>query len=731
MNERISFLREQTISAKNKIKRTPIKTEWSTAYLPYSLPERKALGLKMILDNMPLYIGESELIVGTRTILKPNKGNENGEDIFEYGLNAGVPYINESDISLFGKDESWYNKTHYTPDMGILLKKGVGGILSEVEERLKDSNLNDSQVNFLNSVHIAYSGLSNLFARYSDYAKELANSSQGKEKDELLLIAENCEHLKLGIPKNLHQAAQLLWLGHLVTNIESFEFINYGRLDVILNEFITDESDEEILEILCCLLLKMYDQVDVVQSYLHKYAAQLVVTLGGVLENGENAVSKTSLLFLDAIAQVRLPEPEFNLRINSKNPPEFLEKAAALTISGCNMVSYYNDEMFIENLIKAGVKPEHARCYGFDLCQDINIPGKGDYYVSAIIRQAELLMQTLYNKDDYESFEELYTDFKANLTELTEKSITAFNEAHASMLEYRDGDKSVYFSKLREGKAVSSWGGRSLMCPLPYLSALYEGSIENAFDLVEECYPDKNKGAFLGTSTECINSLAAIKSVVYDKKLYTLKQVVDACKNNYEGEELMRKTLWAAPKWGNDNDYVDLLAKDMLEFGLKEIRKYNTASGGVHLSGIHQPHPVATGDRLGATPEGRLSCAPTAVTLTPESGTMKNGPTAALKSGSKVCSELVQWNYCVMINYFASAFTGNDGVKVFTDLIKGYFADGGMQHQPNVLDANELKAAQLSPENYKDLIVRLWGVSAHFVDLPLKLQNEMINRFSG
>lgn len=131
-----------------------------------------------------------------------------------------------------------------------------------------------------------------------------------------------------------------------------------------------------------------------------------------------------------------------------------------------------------------------------------------------------------------------------------------------------------------------------------------------------------------------------------------------------------------------------------------------------------------------ATPEGRFSGTPVAVTLTPENGTMKNGPTAALRSASKLDPDLIQWNFCIMVNYFSSVFRGNDGASIFETLLKGYFAQGGLQHQPNVLDVEQLKQTQLQPERYKDLIVRLWGVSAHFVDLSRELQDELIARFS-
>ena len=172
-------------------------------------------------------------------------------------------------------------------------------------------------------------------------------------------------------------------------------------------------------------------------------------------------------------------------------------------------------------------------------------------------------------------------------------------------------------------------------------------------------------------------------------------------------------------------DTMEVARLDALE---REIMAKVQCDCGVILTGIHQPHPVSSGWGLMATPEGRHKGKPISVTLTPESGTMKNGATAALKSASVFDSSLIQWNFCVMVNYYASVFDGNEGYEVFKKLLNAYFAAGGMQHQPNVMDAEQLRRAQEDPEQYKDLIVRLWGVSAHFVDLPRELQDEMIAR---
>ncbi len=728
---RMGFLKQQTISGANKCRRRPLP-KYSVAEQPYSLTERKALTLKTIFDNMPIYIGEKELIVGTRTFFTPNEGNEDGHDIFNYRLNTYIPYINGEEIERFGCDHSYRNRTHFTPDFSIVLKKGIDGIIREAEERKKDPSLNAINIECLAGIIIAYNGLKNLILRYAEEAYSLAKNAEGQTQKELLEIARICQKISSDCPDTFHEAIQLLWFTHLGTIIESFELINYGRLDVILGEYLKDTSRDEAQQLIECLLLKMYDQYDMVSAYLGKYSAQLVVTLGGVLSNGESAVNEVTMMFLEAIDKIRLPEPEFNLRINSKNPPEFLDKAAQLTITGCNFVSYYNDNRFIQSLNQAGIPIEYARDYGFDACQDINIPGKGDVWRAGSVSLALILMDMLKEKRDFLSFEDLIEELKKRISSSISKAVQSLVAAQKQLSLYSSGRVEEYFEGIKQHNLPVDRDGNSPMAPLPLLSALFHGSIEKALDVIFEPYPIPEKGFLIGMATETINSLAAIKKVVYEDKLYTLDEVYAACEKDFDGadERIIQNILWNCPKWGNDDDYVDSIAKDILEFSLKECQKHKTYFGGRVLGGIHQAHPVLMGTRLMATPEGRNAWKPIAVTLTPENGTMKNGPTAALCSAAKIDPILIQWNFCIMVNYFSSVFDGENGKETFKSLLNGYFEMGGMQHQPNVTDVQQLKRAQVEPEKYKDLVVRLWGVSAHFVDLPRLIQDEVINRFS-
>ncbi|MBQ1216988.1 MAG: pyruvate formate lyase family protein, partial [Clostridia bacterium] len=292
----------------------------------------------------------SEGIDRGQTYYTPLPGNEDGHDHTKYSPKAPVKYINEQDIALFGCDQSYRNRTHFTPDFSIILNKGIGGILRDAEERKMDSSLHALNREFLSAVTIAYRGLQNLILRYATEAEAMANDADGADRKELFRIAEICRKISADPPSNFHEAIQLLWFAHLGTIVESFELINYGRLDVLLGEFLGDTPREEAAQLIECLLLKMYDQTDLVSHYPGHYSGQLVVTLGGILPNGENAVNEVTMMFLDGIDHVRLPDPEFNLRISSKNPPDFLDRAAELTVSGCNYVSYYNDDLFVENL---------------------------------------------------------------------------------------------------------------------------------------------------------------------------------------------------------------------------------------------------------------------------------------------------------------------------------------------------------------------------------------------
>lgn len=724
--ERIAYLREHTINTTHKKVRIAMPDGWDCFSTSLCIAERKATVTARIFDEMPLYIGEHELIVGTRTVY----GHKNEEhDKSELLLRAMPHYLPQQDIDSFsGYNGEFYTKAHYTADYGIILEKGIDGIISETKASLA-SQTSPIKKGWLRSVLIAYQGLSRLIERYSLYAEDMATCELNTmRKSELLQISDICEKISHSPPDNFQEACQLFWFAHLALTVENFCWMNYGRVDSLLYPFYHTVSAEHAELLVKCLLLKMYDYVDIKDDDTGTFAAQHNITIGGVDTNGNDSVNELTFAFIKGIKTIRLPEPEVSCRVSLKNPKEYLAALSELSINGINCLAYYNDDIFVANLIDAGIPPEAARNYGFDLCQDINIPGKGDFYLSHGSDLGVLVFLVL--KEYPESFESFMEILKERITTDINKGLSSFNSGAKAIIEYVNGNKDYFREEIKAGRLLNR-AMAPLMSPLPLTSGLFHGCVEKGIDLSWFGCELPDKGAFIANPVVGINGLAAIKRCVYDSKQYSIQEVHHACETNFEGNEKLRLALWNAPKWCNDDDYVDLIAKDVLEFGCNEILKHTTARGGRHLCGVHQPHPVFYGRELAATPEGRKRGEPIPVTLSPENGSMYNGPTAAFKSVAKLDPGIFQWNNCVMLQYFSSVFEDNDGIDTFTRLIKGYFALGGTQHQPNIVNLADLRAAQKSPELYKDLIVRMWGVSAHFVDLPRDVQDEFIERFEN
>ncbi len=724
--ERTKFLRQEMINTAHKAVRVPLPDHWDFRNLNGDISVKKALAIRKILEEMPLYIGPCERIVGSRTIY----GHRNEEqDRSDMALQAMPPYINERDISRFGgHNGEFYTKSHYTPDYGIILEKGIDGIIADAIAS-KGSQTSSLKKNWLTSVVIVYEGLSLLIERYAAYAAELARKETDPERAaELERISATCLRVAHDPARDFYDACQLFWFSHLSVLIENFGGVNYGRVDVFLYPYYHTVSKKESQSLVDCLLLKMFDGVDLKDQQTGNYAAQHNITLGGVNRDGSSAVTDLTYAFIDGLSRTRLAEPEVACRIHSSNPPEYLQKLAELSVSGLNCMAYYNDDRFIENLADGGLSLENARDYAFDLCQDINIPGRGDFFLSIQVSLTDMVLQTMRKRP--ETFEEFWARLKEAISVCVKNGADWYNSREQAVRAYVDGNMEEVRRLIESGAA--SWDALSpIMSPLPLTSALYHGCIRNGADLSWYGLELAEKGAFVTSPVVGINAIAALKKAVYEEKRYTLEEVIHACDSNFEGNEEMRRYLWNCPKWCNDDDYVDQPAKEILEFACHEISKYRTPTGARHLCGIHQPHPVFAGWNLGATPEGRKSREAIPVTLSPENGTMRRGPTAAFQSTAKLDPKISQWNNCVMLQYYASVFKGNDGAKMFAGLLKDYFRIGGMQHQPNIVNLEDLKAAQEHPEEYKDLIIRMWGVSAHFVDLPKDVQDEFIARFEN
>lgn len=725
LEERTAFLRGKLLEGAHKEARIALPEDWDVSHLNCAISVKKALAIVKIFEKMPLYIGENELIVGSRTVYG-HREEEKDKSLMEF--RAMPHYINEDDIANFGGVNGESNsKNHYTPDYAIILKKGIDGIIRDALDSREKQSLQLHR-DWLTSVIIVYEGISRLIERYALYAAELAEQADDERALELRRISDVCIRIAHHPAESFHEACQLFWFAHLGCLVENFQSINFGRVDVVLRPYYDTAPREEAQALVDCLLLKMYDCADITPLNCEPYQGQDNITLGGVLPNGDNAVSELTYAFIDGLSRTMLPQPEVSCRISSQNPPEYLKELGKLSVKGLNCLAYYNDDRFVENLTEAGIPLEYARGYGFDLCQDVHIPGRGDFFMSVGVSLTDMVLETM--REHPHTFDDFWSSLKGHIAAAFRENFDIYNACEEAVRAYAVGDTEKVRRMLDEG-TVSRDALWPFMSPLPVISALYHGCIQRGTDLSWFGCELGERGAFLTGPVVGINSIAALKKAVYEEKKYTIEEVAQACEDNFAGNEEMRSYLWNCPKWCNDDDYVDLPAKEICEFACREIMKYRTPTGARHLCGIHQPHPVPAGNNLGATPEGRKSREPIPVTLSPENGTMLNGPTAAMRSTAKLDTHIFQWNACVMLQYYSSVFTGNGGSELFAGLIKSYFEIGGMQHQPNIVSIDEIKRAQLHPEEYKDLIVRIYGISAHFVNLSRDTQDEFIARFGN
>ena len=425
--------------------------------------------------------------------------------------------------------------------------------------------------------------------------------------------------------------------------------------------------------------------------------------LGGTTRTGADATNGLTYACLDAFDSLRLAAPQFNIRLHRRSPERFLKRACELSSSGLNQIAFYNDETVIESLTGAGIAVEDARDYALDACQDILIDGKSDPFLGGEVRLTHTLLSVLDRIDDASTYEDLIAEYKSEISERVSSQAEAFRE-------------------------VESRNAAFCIAPLPMLSASMDGCLENARDITQGGLTEQSKGFFLTSPVNAINSLAAIRTVVYKNRSAKLSEVMAACRVNFVGFEKLHAALLAAPKWGNDIDSVDLLGKDVLEFGCREILKHKTLSGAPFLAGIHQPHPVGAGRQIPATPDGRAAYSPIPVGLSPANGTDVNGPTAVLKSVTKLDPMLCQWNHTLMIQIPPAFLADAGGRERYASLIKTYFALGGIELQVNVLDANQLKAAQHDPDQYRDVVVRVWGMSTYFIEISKAYQDDIISR---
>jgi formate C-acetyltransferase len=643
------------------------------------------------------------------------------------------------DILKYWKYEGTFLWSHWTeggiPDYEKIFRVGLSGLIQQARGRLAEIDREVpvdyvDQKEFLEAAVIALRAVVAFARRYSDLARKMAETaSDPEDRRRLEEISAICAGIPENPPRTFREALQSFFLIHAARYLE---FTTVGiavRFDKLFGPYYETDlrerriSREEAIELLQFLWVKFQElgliYSPTLTSIYGGVASLQAITLGGVDGSGRDVANDLTFLVLETARTLRTLEPSIALRYHRGTPDKLLDSAREVIASGLGYPSFLNDEALIPLLRRWNVPLEDARDYAISGCVYIELPGKN------IARRAmgymmlpKCLWWALHGGVDPET---------GQLYGAPTPDPVSFTSVEAIMEAYLD---QVRFFTERLSKLENT--SRSLYekyLPRPFLSALMDGCVEKGRDSRAWAYPSMvHDFIILIGSTNVADSLTAIRKVVFEEKKATISQFIEAMDRNWEGHEDLRQAMLRAPKYGNDDDYADEIAAEVHHRTSAVLAEFTDRFGNPCRgdgSAVSATYGLAS--YTPATPDGRRNGDPAAdATLSPIQGADRKGPTAVLKSASKI-STLLTYNHLLNQKFPPSALTG-EMKDVFLGYMRSWGDMGISQIQFNVIDRETLIAAQREPEEHKDLIVRVAGYSAYFVDLSKGLQDSIIRR---
>lgn len=620
------------------------------------------------------------------------------------------------------------------PGYERVLTKGLNRIVGEAKRKLNNLSICSleayRQADFLNAAIIACEAVIAWANRYSALAEEMAQKeTNDKRKKELYRIAETCRWVPANPARDFYEAMQSFWFTHLAVSIEHLgPGISPGRFPQYMYPFYKKDkelgkiTEDEAIELLELLFLKFVTLIRFLPGGVFEQNQGNMfqnISLGGLTSAGEDATNEIDLLLLEAQKRVRSIQPTLSVLYHDNMPEEFLLKAAELVSTGIGMPAFFNDALNIQRLIDHGASPEDARNYAIIGCVEAGFSHTASTMHGGGLNMAKMLELALNNGKD------LLTGKQLGPQTGDARAFRSYSELHEAVRK-----QLQYFMPLRCDFQYTVNALNAEFLPLPFNSALVDDCIETGKSMglggarysMDGCGP-------VGT-IDLADSLAAVKKLVFEEKSLSMAELLEALHSNFEGKEELRHMLLGAPKYGNDGDYVEPIARQWYDIFYEEHQKFTD-----YLGGRTRPfafsvswHPVL-GAKTGALPSGRKAKEPLADgSVSPGAGQDKEGPTAVIRSASRVIDTGKYASSLLNMKFHPLSLRSVEGRRRLIALIKTYMHLGGHHVQFNVVSGDTLRDAQLHPQNYRDLIVRVAGFSAFFIQLDPKVQNEIISR---
>jgi pyruvate formate-lyase/glycerol dehydratase family glycyl radical enzyme len=568
--------------------------------------------------------------------------------------------------------------------------------------------------------------------RHADELEKLALSEGNSErKNELLKMVKICRKVPANAPETVHEMLQHYWFIHLgvITELNPWDSFNPGRLDQHLYPVYKKDlesgslNEHQLFDLLGCFWVKFNNhpsppKMGVTASESNTYTDFCLINLGGVKPDGSDAVNEMSYILLDVIKEMRILQPSSMVQISKKSPDRFIHKALDIIRTGFGQPSCFNTDAIVQELLRQGKSIVDARNGGASGCVETGAFGTEAYWLTGYFNLPKVLELTINNGFDKRTG--MLVGLKTGHT-TDYKNFEDLMEAFKLQVNYFAGIK-IRGNNVIE-KTFSSW------LPVPFLSLLVEDCIANGKDYNSggaRYNTTYIQGVGMGSITDMLTS---IRFNIYENKKFSWEEMIKAIDADFKGHEnLQYEMIYNTPKFGNDDDYADSQAVAVFEIYYDAINGRPASRGGVHrINMLPTTCHVYFGSVTGATSDGRNSGKPLSEGISPSQGADKNGPTSVIKSASKI-DHLRTGGTLLNQKFSPQFFEDEDSYDCLTSLIRSYFSLDGHHIQFNVVNAETLKDAQLHPELYRDLIVRVAGYSDYFNDLGEDLQNEIINR---
>lgn len=617
----------------------------------------------------------------------------------------------------------------------ILMNKGMLDIQQEAKDHLAclDYTKPDDidKIYFYKAIIDTTEGVMTYAKRLSDYAAELARKeSNPKRRAELEQISENCAWVPAHKPRTFWEAIQSVWTIESLFPLEENQTgLSIGRVDQYMYPFYQDDiasgrmNDYQAFELAGCMLIKMSEMMWVSSEggskFFAGYQPFVNMCVGGVTRDGRDATNELTYLLMDAVRHVRIYQPSLAARIHHKSPHKYLKKIVDVVRSGMGFPACHFDDTHIKMMLAKGVSIEDARDYCLMGCVEPQKSGRLYQWTSTSYTQWPICIELVLNHGVPLWYGKQVTPDMGDLSQFD--TYDKFEEAVKEQIRWITNKTSI-------ATVISQRVHRDI-APKPLMSIMYEGCMENARG-VEAGGAMYNFGpgvVWSGLATYA-DSMAAIKKLVYDDKKYTLQELKQGLLADFVGYDQMRKDCLDAPKYGNDDDYADYIAADLINFTEMEHRKYKTLYSVLSHGTLSISNNTPFGEMTGASANGRKAWIPLSDGISPTQGADFKGPTAIIKSVSKLSNDNMNIGMVHNFKLMSGLLDTPEGENGLITLLRTACAYGNGEMQFNYLDNETLLEAQKHPEEHRGLVVRVAGYSAFFTELCKEVQDEIISR---